>query len=167
METTIQQLTENARLAYRNADSSGKKLLSDLFGSDTLVPQKITDRIKSWEDVCNFLSLDPKRCLPFDTELPYSSKDEISGNAYFKLCKIIEVLNEGWEPNWDNSNEPKYYPWFYMDSKADSGFGLSYDDCAYDYSRTTVGSRLCFKSSELAIYAAKQFRSEYKDYMKP
>jgi hypothetical protein len=132
METTIQQLTENARVAYNNADNSGKKLLSDLFGADLVTPQKITDRIKTWEDVCKFLSIDPIGSLPFvpETNPP---KAEGSANAYFKLCKIIEVLNEGWEPNWDNSGERKYYPWFDMEATAGSGFGLSYDDydCAY------------------------------------
>jgi hypothetical protein len=128
METTIQQLTENARVAYNNADNSGKKLLSDLFGADLVTPQKITDRIKTWEDVCKFLSIDPIGSLPFvpETNPP---KAEGSANAYFKLCKIIEVLNEGWEPNWDNSGERKYYPWFDMEATAGSGFGLSYDDC--------------------------------------
>jgi hypothetical protein len=39
METTLQQLTENARTAYKNADKSGRQLLSDLFGKE-VVPKK-------------------------------------------------------------------------------------------------------------------------------
>jgi hypothetical protein len=53
-----------------------------------------------------------------------------------------------------------------MDSKAGSGVGLSYGDCVFGYSRARVGSRLCFKSEELAKYAATQFINEYRDYMK-
>jgi hypothetical protein len=46
----------------------------------------------------------------------------------------------------------------------ESGSGLSYD--VYDYWRAvaSVGSRLCFKSRELAEYAGKQFIDIYTDF---
>jgi hypothetical protein len=162
METTLQQLTENARTAYKNADKSGRQLLSDLFGKE-VVPKKITDRIKSWEDVCEHLRIDPVDSLPFESP---EGEEEEAINAYFKIRSIAHVLNEGWFPDWDNSNEYKYYPWFYMDSKAGSGFGRSCDVYVCGDSYSVVGSRLCFKSEELAKYAATQFINEYRDYMK-
>jgi hypothetical protein len=162
METTLQQLTENARTAYVNADKGGRKLLTDLFGKEIL-PTKITDRIRTWEDVCEHLQIDPLDSLPF--EIPDNEEEEAI-NAYFKIRSIAYVLNEGWFPNWDNSNEYKYYPWFYMDSKAGSGFGLSFGVCDCGDSGAAVGSRLCFKSEALAKYAATQFINEYRDFMK-
>jgi hypothetical protein len=86
-------------------------------------------------------------------------------NAYAKLFIIAEALNEGWVPDWADSDQYKYYPWLLVkkNTKNPSGFGLSYDgyDCAGSYSN--VGSRLCFKSSELAEYAGKQFKKEYEE----
>jgi hypothetical protein len=73
---------------------------------------------------------------------------------------ICRVLNEGWSPDWNNSSEYKYYPWFKM-----SGLGLSYDGYGFTHSDTYVGSSPCFKSSELAEYAGKQFISIYKDFL--
>ena len=35
--------------------------------------------------------------------------DEI---ARRKLETITEALNEGWRPDWNNTNEYKYFPWF-------------------------------------------------------
>jgi nitrite reductase/ring-hydroxylating ferredoxin subunit len=162
METTIQQLTENAKVAFKNADTNGKKLLSDLFG-ENLLPLKITDRIKTWEDVCKHMQCDPVDSLPFESP---DNEEEEAINAYFKIRSIVYVLNEGWFPDWDNTSQYKYYPWFYMDSKAGSGFGLSFGGCAYGGSDSNVGSRLCFKSEELAKYAATQFANEYRDFMK-
>ena len=40
---------------------------------------------------------------------------------------------------------------------ASAGLVASYSNLAPGYAHTDVGSRLCFKSRELAIYAAKTF----------
>jgi hypothetical protein len=46
-----------------------------------------------------------------------------------------------------------------------SGVGFSYVDCVRWLTSSDVGSRLCFKSSELAEYAGKTFESIYKDFL--
>jgi len=46
-----------------------------------------------------------------------------------------------------------------------SGSGLAYDGYGTRVSDTSVGSRLCFKSSELAEYAGRQFQDIYKEFM--
>jgi len=68
--------------------------------------------------------------------------------------------------NWSNFDENKYYPWFDMVTyKKDlPGVGFSYDDYYYGYACTGVGSRLCYKTAELAKYAGKNFTQLYKDY---
>lgn len=114
-------------------------------------PEKITDRVKTYEDACEVLGIDPD-----DDDFDELESDEI---AYIKLKRIVRALNEGWKPNWDNSIQYKWYPWFYMQT---SGFGLYV--ARYDRASTHVGSRLCFQSEELAIYAAKQFKDIYQDY---
>lgn len=148
---------ENAVKAYNEADKSFKKILELLFGKDNLLPQKITDRIKTFEDACAALSYHPKNVLPYANP---ETNDERACNAFRKLTIIARALNEGWTPDWRNSSQYKYFAWF-----KDSGSGLSYYAYVCTNSRTTVGSRLCFSSSELAVYAGQQFESIYREYL--
>jgi hypothetical protein len=112
---------------------------------------KITDRIKTFEDACRELGVKP-------VDDSFLTPDE---SAYMKLKVIAKALNEGWKPDWNDSNEYKYYPWFSMSS---SGVGFSCDDCSFSRSIAPVGSRLVFKNRELAEYAGKQFAAEYKEF---
>jgi hypothetical protein len=115
-------------------------------------------KIKTYEAACKALGIDPEKSLPKVTGVPKQHKDAIVAHA--KLVIITEALNEGWKPNWKDSGEYKYYPWFNMSS----GSGLSFHDCVGWDSRSTVGSRLCFKSRALAEYAGKQFKKLYEQY---
>ncbi len=118
--------------------------------------QNITDRVKTFEDACKVLNLDKVKI-----GIGGLDEDAPSIVAYTKLVIIAKALNEGWKPNWSDSNEYKYVPWF----KEKSGFGLSYD--VYDgwVTFTAVGSRLCYKSRELAEYAGKQFADLYNEFL--
>lgn len=120
---------------------------------------KITDRIKTYEDACEYVGISPLALDDYDF-LP--EIDAKHAYADHKLTVIVRALNEGWQPDYSNGNEPKYYPWMKW---VGSGVGFSYlnFDCAY--SASTVGARLSFKTRELAEYAAKQFQSEYNDYL--
>ena len=72
---------------------------------------------------------------------------------------IVKVLNEGWEPDWDNDNESKYYPYFYM---SPSGFAFvgTLDGCTYAGAGGASNFRL--KTAELAEYCGKQFIDIWK-----
>jgi hypothetical protein len=153
---TLQINKSNAVKAFNEADKSGKDLLANLFGSEVFTPKKITDRVKSYEDACIVMKVNPYDYLPYDCP---ATPFEKSINAFAKLQVIAQALNEGWQPNWDNTSEYKYYPWF----KIQGGFAYHY--VFYCYSNSYVGSRLCFKSSALAEYAGKQFLDLYKTYM--
>lgn len=107
--------------------------------------------------------------------------------AYMKLRIITTALNEGWEPQF-TEDEYRYYPWFYLyteeewaeldDETKERGvcFGGRANYGAYaglvsaNSSRAPtsayayIGSRLCFKTSELAKYAGKQFADIYADF---
>jgi|SRR5688572_14787012 len=116
----------------------------------------VTDRIKTFADACDELEIQ-------NSELTASGEienDFRSVSAYQKLIIIARALNEGWTPNWKDDSEWKYYPWFDMSS----GSGLSCFVCDYLNSTSSVGSRLCFKSRQLAEYAGKQFIDLYKDF---
>ena len=138
-----------ARSLYRTATPEFKQMLETTFGKE-FFSQKITDRIKTYEDACRELGIDP---IDFDEMKDAGfTTDEI----YLREIKTItEALNEGWKPAWTNADQYKHYPWFRMSSG-----GFVFDDtyCAYSVARAGSASRLCFKSSELAEYAGKQFR---------
>lgn len=150
----------NALNAYKNADKNGKKLLEDLIGKENLQPEKVTDRIKTFDDVLEELGNLPKNPSIL---LDYNGNDGdlISSQAHLKLTLIARALNEGWVPDWSDSSQWKYVPYF----THKAGFGLSYDDYADWDTLTAVGSRLCFKNSELAQYAATQFADIYNDFL--
>ena len=116
-------------------------------------PEKVTDRIKTFEDACSELKVNPT--------FTGLTIDEI---AYRKLKIIAIVLNEGWKPDWSDSNEYKYYPYFKY-FKYKPGFGFSSTLYGRWDTDPSVGSRLCFKSPELAEYAGKQFGSIYRDFL--
>lgn len=123
-------------------------------------------KIKTFEDACKLLKLNPKD-LPTVTKLPAKHKKYIVAN--YKLVVITEALNKEyskanklkktWQPDYNAHNKYKYFPYFWVkaDKKKPSGFGFSATACDYWHARTTVGSRLCFPTYELAIYSGKQF----------
>jgi hypothetical protein len=113
-------------------------------------------KIKTFQQACKKLGI--KSALPDVSALPKDQQKAII--AHYKLVIIAKALNDGWKPNWKDSSQWKYYPWFDMQS----GSGLSYYDDVYAYSISPVGSRLAYKSSDLARYAGKQFIKLYKDY---
>jgi len=118
----------------------------------------ITNKIKTFEDACQALNLDPTH-LPIVDLLP--EKDRKSIIAYYKLTIIIRALNEGWEPNWGDYNEKKFYNYCYC--RSGSGFVCSHT--YYAFANANIGSRLCFKSRELAEYALSQFKDLHEDYL--
>ena len=152
----------NAIKAYKRADESGKRLLTDLFGEDTL-KLDVKARVGSYLDACQEIGMKPLTINDFSFLPP---RDRESAFAYHQLTIIAVALNEGWEPDWSNNSQYKYYPWFeYKKGLAGGGSGFSFDVYVYDVSTSTVGSRLVFKSRELAEYAAKQFEDIYNKFL--
>lgn len=123
-------------------------------------------KIKTFEDACKALGI--KATLPVVKGLPEKHQEAIIAN--YKLVTIAEALNEGWKPNWNDSNEWKWNPWFDVNASAKkpSGSGLSFVDGGGWDTHAGVGSRLCFKSRELAEYAGKTFKKLYEQsYLLP
>lgn len=150
---TLEIKKPNAISAYNSADDKGKKLLEDLLGKQVF--QKITDRVKTYKDACEVTG---------DKYIDLSAitnDDEYDVAVYRIVRTIVKALNEGWVPNLFDTSEKKYYPWFSV-----SGSALSYDGYYYDNSCSAVGSRLCFKTSDLAKYAGTQFLTEFTNYHK-
>ena len=119
----------------------------------------ITEKIKSYEDACKELGINPKN-LPIVDALP--EKDQKSIIAYYKLIIITRALNEEWEADFSDHYQDKYWNYLWTD---DAGFIYTRTIYAATCAAAYVGSRLCFKNRELAEYAITQFRSLYKKYL--
>ena len=137
--------------------------------------EDITNRVKSYADACKVLGIEP---MDEDSMKAHGfRKDEI---ARRKLETITEALNEGWKPNWADTNEYKYYPWFYIEvdekqTKDGNTYGASNGasaglSCANTYDAATythayIGSRLCFHDSDTARYAGRTFTDLYEQFL--
>lgn len=154
---TLQIKQDSLLVAFRNAGKEGKQVLSDLFGKQVALYDNITDRVKSFEDACQVLGISTN--VPEVKGLPRKHQKAIIAN--YKLIVIAEALNEGWKPNWQDSDEYKYYPWFDMSNPA--GVGYSYTHNAASDTDAAIGSRLCLKNRELAIYFGQTFTDLFND----
>lgn len=116
--------------------------------------------IKTFEDACKVLALNPENVVPDFAFFPESDRQAMIDHT--KLVIIAKAINGEWVPDWKNWNQYKYYPWFEMSSS--SGVGFSCDDYGGWLTYSGVGSRLCFESREKAKYAGTQFEELYKSY---
>ena len=155
-------------------------------GVETLKPKTVMDRVKTFEDACRELGKDHPFALAYqNTNLrdPEFADDNIEVLAYLKLRIITAALNEGWTPKFIKG-EKRYSPCFflYTDKEirnmskeeksrvvyqscdyASGGVSLAFTNC--DTTTVRFGSRLAFKTSELAEYAGKQFGKLYANYL--
>jgi hypothetical protein len=139
----LKVLKDNALQAFKEADSNGKTMLTNLFGKKHFLIN-VMERVKSFEDVCREIGRDPKD--PFFSELrPHE-------NANRKMEAWAEALNEGVELSYKNINQKKWRVWVEWDG---SGFRLNGVHCDYSYTLTGLGSRTAFASEEKARHFAK------------
>jgi len=114
--------------------------------------------IKTVEDACKQLGEKDKDVIQL------RKLEAVDGLAEYILYNQIAVvitkaLNDGWIGDWNNSNEYKYYPWFYLGDNFHCHTYRSWD------SYSDSSARLSLKSNELAIYVGKQFTEVYKKFM--
>nr|UWI23714.1 MAG: hypothetical protein [Bacteriophage sp.] len=125
--------------------------------------EEITDRVKTYEDACKVLGVEPIN--EQNAKAQGFRSDEI---ARRKLETIAAALNEGWKPDWNNTDQYKYYPYFYIQENAKGApAGLSCADTAdaATYTSAAFGSLLCFYASRLARYAGNQFTDLYEQIL--
>ena len=145
----------------------------------------VTERIKTFEDACRELGDAHPLVLHYalyEQEMNGNFVDMADITAYLKARIIVAALNEGWTPKFEEG-EWRYAPWYELltneeiedldeeakqkvcrvvgraSNNASAGGGLVFSNASYvsSGSNTSGGSRLAFKSRELAEYAGKQF----------
>ena len=152
----------------------------------------ITERVKTFEDACKELGEDHKLVQQFKAIEPAIAEDK-EAIAFFKLGIITAALNEGWEPDFTNEEEYRYFPYLCLwtkeelEQKTDEwkdernlqlwlGGGCSYygANCglafassysAWSAARASFSARLAHKTEELAIYSGKQFTELWANYV--
>lgn len=149
----------------------------------------VTERIKTFDDACNALGDEHPLVTQYRLTAAAYKGDPMTEDfiAYLKLRIIVAALNEGWEPKF-TEDEYRYFPWFYFYTKEEydklddeekgrcvlrsgygtnSHYGLVFCSANYDasHSSTNNGSRLAFRTRELAAYAGRQFIEEWADFM--
>ena len=77
-----------------------------------------------------------------------------------KLRHIIRIINHKWFPDFNNDHQ-KWYAWFNLSS----GSGFSDSDYLCDHSITAVGSFLCTKDSERALWVFEHAKDLFKIWM--
>ena len=149
----------------------------------------VTERIKTFDDACNALGDEHPLVTQYRLTAPAYKGDPMTEDfiAYLKLRIIVAALNEGWEPKF-TVDEYRYFPWFYFYTKEEydklddeekgrcvlrsgvsassvSGFVVCSAVVDASYSYAYFGSRLAFRTRELAAYAGRQFTEEWADFM--
>ena len=148
---------------------------------------KHTD-IKTFEDACQALGLAIPEGLP---ELLQPKMADIVPShiqAMLKLEIITAALNEDWK--WIPDNQTRgYWPWFWLYtadeiaemskdgierinlvkatdiSEVFSGLGSAYTYRAFSDSLAHSGSRLAYRTDELARYSGRQFIELWKEFL--
>lgn len=189
MNNQINIQKENLLNAYKECNSEQKALLINLFGEEVFKPKDIKERIKTFEDAV--AELGDAHAFVAAYKIAEQSKETYGEDviAFLKLRIIAEALNEGWRPKFD-SEECRYYPWFYIYTKEEydnldeeekkkcrvvgrssynsvASGGLVYASTNYasTCSYTFHGSRLAFKTRELAEYCGKQFIDIWEGFL--
>jgi hypothetical protein len=138
---------------YPNAPAELKAMLEDTYSKEFFAGD-ITDRIKTFEDACEYNNTNPKA-----SRFVVGTRNQIYQE---RVAEIVKALNEGWVPNYDNSSEYKYSPIFYLNAP---GFRFDGSDYVCSDTYSAGGSRFALKSMKLSNYAGTQFVKEYEMWL--
>lgn len=148
---------ETAKEIYKESPDALKKILEETFGRDYFKKTDWKD-FKTFDDLCRATGI---------TEAKFNKKwdpaiFDPSTIAFERLKICTRAYNQDWPFNAYDTNQKKWFPIFDVLS---SGFGFSHTTYYCDYSTTTVGSRLCFKSEEKATHAGKTFIKLFEEFI--
>lgn len=155
--------------AFSVACGNTRAVLLALFGKDAVMPDYSDyHNIKTMDDVfaatgCNKEEFEKKLAdLPEDVQ------------AFMLLRLIRKALNPTWVPNWADTNEWKYFPYFSIEvpagvgcanSGSDLGVSCLTSNCVASYSNAYYGGALASENREIAIWFGEHFAEIWKGYL--
>jgi hypothetical protein len=148
---------DTAKRLYGESPEWFRAELEEEFGAEFFSPNYF-ENIATFEDACAKLGIKPEDVT--------NSTDTTEEAAYKKLKVVVRAINtdangKTWVPDWNNTDEQKWWPWFLLSS----GFGFDVSDYDFDNTITSVGSRLCFQTKEQSDYCATRFLGLYNDFL--
>lgn len=150
MNEVLEVKKENAVEAFRQADTTGRTLLANLFGKKHFISD-MREIITSFEAACEFNNTNPLADR-------FTNGTE-SGIAMEMIAEIAKAMNGG---KVMKGGEKRYYPYF---EYASSGFRF-HDACfGISYACSAGGPRLCTEKSEHAIYMGQKFLPIYDKFL--
>ncbi|MFN8317173.1 MAG: hypothetical protein U0T32_12070 [Chitinophagales bacterium] len=86
---------------------------------------------------------------------------------YDLIVVFKEAVNAGWEPDWDNADQKKWFLWAWVEKNETTPSGFGFSNANYDYSCTNanVGSRLCTESEEQLEFIYNNFKHLFEGYL--
>lgn len=150
---------EEAQRAVRNlVEDEEKDTIFDYFYKEEDY-EEITDRVKTYEDACKVLNIKPIDEQKV-TEIGFGPYDI----ARKKLETVVEALNEGWKPDWNDTGQNKCHPFFKILKNGKSkGFPkIEYMGVYFNTTTAYLYSRFVFRYANLARYAGQQFLDLYE-----
>lgn len=174
---------------YNGGNKEAREALKTALGDQFSTVLPVTERVKTFEDALNELGEDHQFCKEYRSAKYICSSVSPDLLAYAKLRVIVAALNEGWEPQF-TEDEKRYYPYYTLYTKEEveemteerkeelglllwggsaiygslCGLACAHSNPAWPVSAAYFGSRLAFKSSELAVYAGKQFMDIFVNF---
>lgn len=181
--------------AYKVATPEQKKVLDALFGNQQKDDRPVIERVKSFGDALDELGENHPLVVDYCAyvnNVGDGRADNLPSDvvAYMRLRIIVAALNEGWEPQFVEK-ERRWVPWFVLYTNAElermddkdkanicrvvgrssynadayGGVVFAHANDASSISYTHYGSRLAFRSENLAEYAGRQFIGIYCQMM--
>lgn len=189
---------ENVVNAYMAGDNSVKEMLRVMFPDIEFKAEKqpekrpVTERVKTFEDACRELGEDNALVLHYRKLIKENEEKDISMTdivAFLKLRIICAALNEGWEPQFAEKDDNRWYPLHFLWTDEDlahldeewkrshalidtydyshegyAGFAFANSFYAPSNTYAGIGSRICLKSEALSNYCGTQFIRLWADF---
>jgi hypothetical protein len=136
---------EKAKELYKTASVEFKSILEDTFGKESF-SEDIRENVKTLYDAKEIYAL--KNTI-FRQELSLLLTKEHAEflKALIAALKIADALNEGWEPDWNNTLQKNYTVGYNYSTH-------TYYTCHYYCCNSSL---IFFKSEKLAEHFIKQF----------
>ena len=120
------------------------------------------DLCPDFAESCKFLGISDE--FAFDCD-----DDHIKAmQSLYMLVIIAQAWNkiDGFTPDWSDGRQWKYFPWFvYSENKGHAGFVSAGTINAASSAYASLGSRLCFKSSNRARQFGEMFTDLFTDFL--
>ena len=114
-------------------------------------------KITSFEKACESEGIDANQ-LPGVDNLPEEFREPLK--SVYRLMVAHKAVNKGFTVDYAKVDQRKYCSWAWLQSSG-SGFVFSNSSTLYDYTNTTVGSRLLSETDEKESHIFEHFPNDY------